>query len=545
MHARDAGLHTQRPVAGSLPQRECTQPHPCRASRSGRGARAPLSPTTPRHGFLNTQCRFARLVPAAAPEGAAAAAAAAHAAPAPLPAQEQQQPQQQQPQQPQQQQPQPQQLPASYRRLVARSCGGSFREVAEVVTERLTPPGPGEVLVRVLVAGVNGGCETFRARGEFAFAGNRELQGFALGAEGAGRIVALGPGVKGLQVGQLVALNGAAAFAEYATTRSSLVVPVPVPAPGAVPSDVVDVGSAAGSGGGGGIGPAEAAALVLSGVTACAALEATARIRAGEVVVVTAAAGGTGHFAVQLAALAGCVVVAVVGGPAKAAAAAALGARHVIDYSREDVAASLQRLFPGGVDVVYEGVGGAVRQALLGCLAPGGRLLQVGYISEYPHTTSSNGSSSSSSRSSSGSSSSSTDGGGGGCAGTSTPGANSSTPSSAPAAAAGPASAAATAAGAAATAPPAAELFWGGTDVELGEGRRVIGQIWPKDLKSLLRCRKRVFELAAAGRLRVMTDQGHERQGVEGVAEAIEYMLRGQHVGKVVIRIAEEERTVH
>eukprot|EP00198_Chlamydomonas_reinhardtii_P003020 XP_001692356.1 predicted protein [Chlamydomonas reinhardtii] len=292
------------------------------------------------------------------------------------------------------------------------------------------PPAPAAVLVRVLVAGVNGGCETFRARGEFAFAGNRELQGFALGAEGAGRIVALGPGVKGLQVGQLVALNGAAAFAEYATTRSSLVVPVPVPAPGAVPSDVVD---------------------------------ATARIRAGEVVVVTAAAGGTGHFAVQLAALAGCVVVAVVGGPAKAAAAAALGARHVIDYSREDVAASLQRLFPGGVDVVYEGVGGAVRQALLGCLAPGGRLLQ---------------------------------------------------------------------------------LFWGGTDVELGEGRRVIGQIWPKDLKSLLRCRKRVFELAAAGRLRVMTDQGHERQGVEGVAEAIEYMLRGQHVGKVVIRIAEEERSL-
>lgn len=144
-----------------------------------------------------------------------------------------------------------------------------------------------------------------------------------------------------------MALNGAAAFAEYATTRSSLVVPVPVPAPGAVPSDVVDVGSAAGSGGGGGIGPAEAAALVLSGVTACAALEvgaagcwrrrtpgfgtlltswqyrtalrqnacsaphlgssrdsrtpqATARIRAGEVVVVTAAAGGTGHFAVQV-----------------------------------------------------------------------------------------------------------------------------------------------------------------------------------------------------------------------------------------------------
>ncbi|KAG2427481.1 hypothetical protein HXX76_012414 [Chlamydomonas incerta] len=478
---------------------QCTAPLPRWASRSAGGTASPFSPTILTK-YDAAQHRLIKLAAAAAaPEGAAASPAAASTTPT--------------------------QLPATYRRLVARSCGGSFREVAEVVTERLTLPGPGEVLVRVLVAGVNGGCETFRARGEFAFSGNQGLQGFPLGAEGAGRVVALGPGVKGLQVGQLVALNGAAAFAEYATARSSLVVPVPL-APAAVAGAPAAAAVPAAGNGAKGIGPAEAAALVLSGVTACVALEATARIRAGEVVVVTAAAGGTGHFAVQLAALAGCVVVAVVGGPAKAAAAAALGAHHVIDYSAQDPAAALQRLFPTGVDVVYEGVGGQLRQAALRCLAPGGRLLQVGYISEYPHTKpTSSGSSSSNSSSASG--------GGGGTA----PAANASpsTPAAAATAAAAP-----TATATAATAPPAADLFWGGVDVELGEGRRVIGQIWPKDLKSLLRCRKRVFDLAASGALRVITDEGHGRQGVEGVADAVDYMLRGQHVGKVVIRMGEE-----
>jgi NAD(P)-dependent dehydrogenase (short-subunit alcohol dehydrogenase family) len=191
------------------------------------------------------------------------------------------------------------------------------------------------------------------------------------------------------------------------------------------------------------------------------ALQATAKIRAGETVLVTAAAGGTGQFAVQLAKLAGCRVVAVCGSEAKAAAARRLGADEVVEYRREalgvgrrsscrmavvcvrvcvcvcgvgGVAASRQacwptpdgvcagaglcwglrarprawagsipvrlvdgarvlllpptlcplrpqeavaRLCPAGVDVVYEGVGGAVQAALLPHLAPGGRLLQV------------------------------------------------------------------------------------------------------------------------------------------------------------------------
>lgn len=70
--------------------------------------------------------------------------------------------------------------PPSFRRLVAPRTGGSLREVANLVTLDTPSPGPGEVLLRVKYAGVNGGCETFRARGEHWFAANASKQGVRL-----------------------------------------------------------------------------------------------------------------------------------------------------------------------------------------------------------------------------------------------------------------------------------------------------------------------------------------------------------------------------
>ncbi|PNH10584.1 putative quinone oxidoreductase [Tetrabaena socialis] len=363
----------------------------------------------------------------------------------------------------------------------------------------------------------------------------RSVQSFPLGAEGVGVVVALGPAAEppaaaaaaatagagagagaarrrdgrggGLAVGQHVAVNGASAFAEYVTARAALVEAVEAAGP-------------------------EAAALALSGVTACVALEATARVQPGEVMVVTAAAGGTGHLALQLARLAGAEAVAVVGGERKAEAARALGAHHVINYRQEDVVARLRSLYPGGVDVVYEG-GGVAR---------------VGYISEYPHThghsaerndegspvrearpadpsshglsATTAGGSTAGSESVSGSGSagrSGSDGGRGGTEGSGGDGRGA----------------------AAGEVPGSAEVFWGGLDVALEGGRRIIGNVWPKDLKSIVRCRRRVFSLARSGELRVLTDQGHGQQGVAGVAAAVDYMLRGEHVGKVVVRISD------
>lgn len=140
--------------------------------------------------------------------------------------------------------------------------------------------------------------------------GNKAKECYALGAEGAGVVAAVGPGVTSLAVGQAVACNSAAAFAEYGVTAATSCTPIPAASP-------------------------EAVALVLSATTAAAALEGTARVASGETVVVTAAAGGTGQYAVQLAALAGAHVVAVVGSQHKAAAVEALGAHRVIDYNSE------------------------------------------------------------------------------------------------------------------------------------------------------------------------------------------------------------------
>lgn len=202
-------------------------------------------------------------------------------------------------------------LPATYKRLVAKRVGTCFSEVAELEEVPVPQPGPNEVLVRLQYAGINGGCETFRTRGEGAFTANKSKAEYALGAEGAGVIAAVGSEVKGcLTVGQPVACNGAAAFAEYGLAPAHMLTPVQAATP-------------------------EVVALTLSGVTAAASLEHTAKVQPGEVVLVTAAAGGTGHFAVQLAQLAGARVVAVAGSESKKQKLQALGLERVINYKQE------------------------------------------------------------------------------------------------------------------------------------------------------------------------------------------------------------------
>lgn len=77
-----------------------------------------------------------------------------------------------------------------------------------------------------------------------------------------------------------------------------------------------------------------------------AALEVSGHLKAGETVLVTAAAGGTGQFAVQIAKLAGCHVIATCGGPEKAVMLKKLGADRVVDYKREDLQVRLNCDFP-------------------------------------------------------------------------------------------------------------------------------------------------------------------------------------------------------
>lgn len=98
---------------------------------------------------------------------------------------------------------------------------------------------------------------------------------------------------------------------------------------------------------------------------------------------VTAAAGGTGQFAVQLAKLAGCHVIATCSGPRKARMLHDLGADRVVDYKADDMKAVLKQEYPKGLDLVYESVGGNMFDVAVNALADRGLLIIIGMMSQY------------------------------------------------------------------------------------------------------------------------------------------------------------------
>jgi NADPH2:quinone reductase len=126
----------------------------------------------------------------------------------------------------------------------------------------------------------------------------------------------------------------------------------------------------------------DAATFRIGYSTALIGLQRRGEVQAGETVVVLGASGGSGSTAVQIAAALGARVLAVVSTPEKAALSTALGASAVIDRSEVDVASAVNEMTDGrGADLVYDPVGGDLANSTLKCLAPGGRLLAVGFAS--------------------------------------------------------------------------------------------------------------------------------------------------------------------
>ncbi len=178
------------------------------------------------------------------------------------------------------------------------------------------------------------------------------------GFEAAGEIVAVGANVESpLPVGTHVVGTGPGAFAQYMT----------MPAPGVLPVPS-------------GWSDAEALGLVLNWATALAALKPLGEIKAGEVVLVHAGAGGVGQAAIRLARHYGARVIATAS-PAKLDTVRALGADEALDSRRPDLAAEITRL-AGSVDVVLESVGRATFGASLAVTKPfTGRIVVFGAAS--------------------------------------------------------------------------------------------------------------------------------------------------------------------
>jgi NADPH-dependent curcumin reductase CurA len=247
-------------------------------------------------------------------------------------------------------------MTATYRAIRLDRFAPTFRAATTIVDLPLDDPGPGEVRVRNHWCGVNGIFDTQIARNAVDYV-TVKLPTLT-GVEAVGTVEAVGSGVTGLKSGDAVAtvrFTGGYREANVAPAGHFARVPAAT---------------------------REWLALASTGVSALLALEHTGAVRDGETVAISAAAGGLGHLLVQLALLRGCHVVAVCGGPAKAAFVRGLGAHRVIDYRAEDVGAVLAAEYPNRIDVAIDTVGGAIFDAFVANLAQHGRLVAGGAASD-------------------------------------------------------------------------------------------------------------------------------------------------------------------
>ncbi|MGC5561398.1 medium chain dehydrogenase/reductase family protein [Streptomyces sp. FR-108] len=213
--------------------------------------------------------------------------------------------------------------------------------------------GPGQVLVRMEATGISFAEQQMR-RGRYF---DQPPFPFVPGYDMVGTVLTTGegvdPGLAGTRVAALLKVGG---WSTHVLVDAADVVEVPD-----------------------GIGAAQAETLVVSGVTAWQMLHRTARVRAGRTVLVLGANGGVGSVLVQLARAAGVKVI----GTASARHHEALVAKGVVpvDHRTEDVAARVRELAPGGVDAVFDHVGGRGIVDSWRLLAPGGTLVAYGTAS--------------------------------------------------------------------------------------------------------------------------------------------------------------------
>lgn len=221
--------------------------------------------------------------------------------------------------------------------------------------EELEKPTPkaDEVLIKVAAAGINY-ADTMMRAGNYL---TKPDLPFTLGYEAAGTIEAVGESVTNLSVGQRVlATTSSGGYAEYATARAVLTMPIP---------DELGFG--------------ESTALLVQGLTALGLLNET---QAGESILIHAAAGGVGTLLVQLAKYKGLKVIGTASSEQKLQLVADLGADFAVNYSEDDWTDEVLKATDGkGVDWIIEMVGGAIVGKNLKVLAKHGTMWIYGSAS--------------------------------------------------------------------------------------------------------------------------------------------------------------------
>lgn len=235
---------------------------------------------------------------------------------------------------------------------LCRQFGGP--EVIEIASLDDPEPGNGEVVIDVGAVSLNF-FDTLIIRNKYQY---KPEFPFSPGAEIAGKVAKLGPGVTDVEIGQRVLAytrwNGAR---EKAVALASALV--------AVPDTVSDV---------------IASGLTVTYGTAMHGLADRGQLSPGETAVVLGASGGAGLAAVQIAKRMGARVIAAASSPDKLAVAQANGADAVINYAEEDLKEAIKALTQGnGADLIYDCVGGSYAEPALRATAWGGRFMVVGF----------------------------------------------------------------------------------------------------------------------------------------------------------------------
>ena len=335
-------------------------------------------------------------------------------------------------------------MSGTYRAIRLDRFGDSFREATEIVAFPVSDPAPGEIRVRNRFCGVNGIFDTQIARNcvDYVTVG---LPSFT-GVEAIGIVDAVGAGVSGFAVGDAaVTTRFTGGYREMNTGPADQFIKVPEA-------------------------NAEWLALASTGVSACLALEHIGEIAEGETVAISAAAGGLGHFLIQLAKLHKCTVIGICGGPVKGDFVRELGADRAIDYRSEDVGEVLDSEFKDAINLAVDTVSGPIYDAFLTNLANHGRLVVGGAASDLEGK---------------------------------------------PEIVTGPRI--------------AHTIYYKGASVR-GFMNGLLTPHWPA-------ARERMFGLYRSGDLKVHIDET-KFAGLEGIYDAVEHLLAGKSMGKVVVEIS-------
>lgn len=233
------------------------------------------------------------------------------------------------------------------------SVGGPEALVYEEVA--MPVPGAGEVLLRQHAIGVNF-IDVYHRSGLYKL----PEYPITIGSEGAGEVIALGPDVARLKVGDRVAYAGViGGYAEVRAVRADRLVKIP---------DGIDYETAAG--------------MLLKGMTVRCLLHDVYRVNANTTLMFHAAAGGVGLIACQWVRSLGATMIGTVGSDEKATLAVENGCTHVINTAREDFVERARALTAGkGCDVVYDSIGKDTFPRSLDCLKPRGLWVSFGNAS--------------------------------------------------------------------------------------------------------------------------------------------------------------------